>query len=258
MNKIPRLSVIIITKNEAHCIRRCLESVRWADEIIVLDSGSSDETVAICREYTTHVFETDWPGYGVQKNRALNHASGDWILSLDADEQVSQELQTEIQHAIQSTTYTAWQMPRLSSYCGRFMRHGGWWPDWVLRLFKQNGAKFTTDLVHEHIEVLQGKTGRLNSPLIHYSYLNLEEVLNKVNSYSSAGAQVYLQKGKKVRLRTAILHGLWTFLRTYFIRLGFLDGREGFMLAVSNAETSYYRYIKLMYLREKQESQPTQ
>ena len=123
------LSVILITRNEAHNIRDCLESVAWADEIIVLDSGSEDDTVALCRRYTQRVYQTDWPGFGPQKNRALGLAEGDWVLSIDADERVSQPLRLEIEQAIASATYPAYSLPRRSSYCGRFMQHGGWWPD---------------------------------------------------------------------------------------------------------------------------------
>ncbi|SEH08949.1 glycosyltransferase family 2 protein [Candidatus Venteria ishoeyi] len=140
-----------------------------------------------------------------------------------------------------------WHIPRLSTYCGRFMHHGGWYPDYVLRLFKRETAHFSDLPVHEKLEIQQGKIGRLKNPLLHYSFPDLETVLNKVNHYSTAGAESYAQQGKSGGLRKAVLHGLWTFIRTYFLRLGFLDGREGFMLAVSNAEGVYYRYLKLSF-----------
>lgn len=245
------LSVIIITLNEAHAIRACLESVAWADEIIVVDSGSTDDTLAICREFTPHVYHHEWPGFGPQKNHALGHASREWVLSLDADERISPELRQEIQNAMVAPgNYSAFRMPRLSSFCGRFMRHSGWWPDYVTRLFKRGSARFSDDLVHERL-IVDGATGTLKSPLLHDTYRDLEEVLDKVNSYSTAGARMLDQKQRKSGLSTAILHGLWAFVRTYFLRRGFLDGREGFMLAVSNAEGTYYRYIKLMLLNRK-------
>ncbi len=245
------LSVIIIAKNEAGAIRNCLESVAWADEIVVLDSGSSDETVAICREYGAIVQITDWPGFGPQKNRALNLASSDWILSLDADERITPELRREIETAMASPDkYNAFRIPRSSSYCGRFMRHGGWWPDYVTRLFRRGSAHFTDDLVHERLEVI-GATGTLSQPLLHIAFTDLEEVLDKVNRYSSAGAAMQHARGRKASLGSAVLHGLWSFLRTYVLRGGFLDGREGFMLAVSNAEGTYYRYLKLMLLADR-------
>ncbi|MFH1304569.1 MAG: glycosyltransferase family 2 protein [Planctomycetota bacterium] len=248
------LSVIIIVKNEESSIRECLASVVWADEIIVLDSGSTDQTVAICREYTDKVYEMDWPGFGPQKNRALQYATKDWVLSIDADERISYDLQTEIKRCIQVPgRYDAHTMPRRSNYCGRYMKHSGWWPDRVVRLFRRGKAKFSDDLVHERV-LVEGKIGKLKEPIIHESLLTLEQILNTMNSYSSAGAKMMAEEKQKAGLTTAIFHGLWTFIRTYFFRAGFLDGREGFMLAVSNAEGTYYRYLKLMVInREHQE-----
>ena len=238
------LSVIIITKNEAANIRACIESVAWADEIIVVDSGSDDGTVEICRELGAQVFVHDWPGYGVQKNRALGYASKDWVLSLDADERVSPALRTEIELATHAGQAAGYAIPRSSSFCGRFIRHSGWSPDYVLRLFRRGQARFSDALVHESVQ-MQGSAAQLQQPLLHYSYQDLEEVLTKLNHYSSAAATMLERRGKQGGLTTAILHGLWAFVRTYFLRAGFLDGREGFMLAVMNAENSYYRYIKL-------------
>ncbi len=245
-----RLSVIVITKDEAGSIRPCLESVIWADEIVVVDSGSSDDTAAICREYTDKVTVTDWPGFGPQKNRALDAARGEWILSLDADERVSPELRAAIEAAMADPgAAAAFRMPRSSSYCGRFMRHGGWWPDYVTRLFRRGRARFSDDLVHERL-VVDGEVGSLSSPLLHEAFRDPEEVLQKVNAYSSAGARMMAQRGRKATLAGAVARGLWSFLRSYVLRAGFLDGREGFMLAVSNAEGTYYRYLKLMLLSD--------
>lgn len=248
----PTISVILITKNEAALIRQALDSVAWADEIVVVDSGSTDGTVEICREYTDKVFVTDWPGFGPQKNRALDHATGDWVLSIDADEQVTPELKASILGAIAGPdSLDAYDIPRFSSYCGRFMRHSGWWPDHVCRLFKRGKGRFSDHRVHERILVeQQGRTGRLEGLLLHYSFRDLDQVLAKVNHYSRESAEMLLQRGKRAGLGTAIAHGAWAFFRTYFLRAGFLDGREGFILAVSNAEGTYYRYLKLMYLWE--------
>lgn len=244
-----RLSVIVITRDEAHNIRECLESVRWADELVVVDSGSTDGTQAVCREYAAKLIETDWPGYGPQKNRALEHATGEWVLSIDADERVTPELRREIEAAITNPGFAVYRMPRRSSYCGRFMRHGGWWPDRVARLFRRGHARFSDAVVHERLEA-QGPIGELQAPLLHFSFRDLEQVLNKVNSYSSAGAEMLVNRGKRGGLGRAIGHAIAAFVRTYVFKRGFLDGREGFMLAVSNAEGAYYRYLKAMYLRE--------
>lgn len=245
----PTLSVIIITKNEAELIGRCLESVKWADEIIVVDSGSTDDTINICRRYTDKIVVTDWPGFGPQKNRALAMATCDWVLSIDADEELTPALAEEIRTTLTAVTATAYTLPRMSSYCGRFMKYSGWWPDPVLRLFKRETGSFTDARVHERV-VVNGHVEGLNETLLHHSYRSLDQVLNKVNHYSFESALALKKKGRRAGLSTAISHGLWTFFRTYILKRGFLDGQEGFILAVSNAEGTYYRYLKLMYLNE--------
>lgn len=243
-----RLSVILITKNEGAFIRECLETVSFADEIVVLDSGSADDTVSVCREFTGLVYETDWPGFGPQKNRALDRAAGEWVLSIDADERVTPELAAEIGKALENPAgHAGFRIPRLSSYCGRFIRRSGWWPDHVLRLFRRDRGRFTDDLVHERV-VVDGPVGTLSNPLVHHSFESLEDVLDKVNAYSTYGAEMMHRRGRRANLLTAVGHGFWSFFHTYVIRAGFLDGREGFMLALSNAEGTYYRYAKLMLL----------
>jgi hypothetical protein len=245
-----KLSVIIITKNEAENIRACIGSVAWADEIIVVDSGSSDGTPDICRELGAKVYECDWPGFGPQKNRALDYATGDWVLSLDADERVPPELRAEIQSAVIGGRADAYEIPRLSSFCGRYIHHSGWRPDYVTRLFKRGAGRFSDDLVHERV-IVTGSTGKLKNSILHESFRDAEELLAKINQYSSAGALMLHKKNRTASLKQAVAHALWAFLRSYILRAGFLDGREGFMLAVSTAEGTYYRYVKLMLLAEK-------
>jgi glycosyltransferase involved in cell wall biosynthesis len=246
------LSVVVITRNEEAVVRRCLQSISWADEIVVVDSGSSDRTAAICRELGAKVHETeDWPGFGPQKNRAVALATGNWILSLDADEWVTPELRAAVERAIAAPDdAAAFMMPRRSSFCGRFMRHSGWWPDYVVRLFRRGAARFSDDLVHERV-IVEGATGKLAAPIMHEAARDLHQMIDKTNSYSTASALMRHGKGERSSLAAAILHGSWAFIRTYILRLGFLDGREGFLLAVINAENSYYRYAKLMLLESK-------
>ena len=245
-----KISVIVITKNEQASIRRCLESVRWADQIVVLDSGSTDDTVKICREFTADVRETDWPGFGPQKNRALDHATGDWVLSLDADEWVTPACREEIAKAAANPGQVdAFRLPRLSSFCGRFMRHSGWWPDHVVRLFRRGAARFSDDAVHERV-LVNGTTGTLREPLMHETFVDLHELLEKMNNYSTLSAQDMGRAGKHAGLGGAVAKAIWAFIRTYFLRAGFLDGREGFMLAVATAEGTYYRYAKLSLMRK--------
>jgi glycosyltransferase involved in cell wall biosynthesis len=245
------LSVILITKNEANNIVDCLASVAWADEIIVFDSGSEDETVSICREYTDKVYETDWPGFGIQKQRALNKAKGDWVLSIDADEIVTAELRVEIVKAIQQEKFQGFEIPRLSTYCGKQIRHAGWWPDHVLRLFRRECGYFTEASVHERI-IVRGQIGRLNYPFLHNAFIDFDEVLRKVNHYSTLGAEALYERGVQSSLKKAVIKALWTFIRTYFIKLAFMDGHKGFMLSISNAEGCYYKYIKLLQLQSRE------
>ena len=246
------LSVIVITRDSAAVIGRCLESVSWADEIVVVDSGSTDRTLEICRERGAKVHAApDWPGFGPQKNRALDLATASWVLSLDSDEWITPELRSEIERAMTAPgEATAFMIPRRSSFCGRFMRHSGWWPDYVVRLFRRGLARFSDDLVHERV-IVSGATGRLAAPILHEAVRDLHQMVDKTNRYSTASAAMRHREGRRSSLTAAILHGAWAFVRTYVFRLGFLDGREGFLLAVINAEKSYYRYAKLMLLAKK-------
>jgi glycosyltransferase involved in cell wall biosynthesis len=247
---MPRLSVAIIAFDEEANLRHCLRSVAWADEIVVVDSGSRDRTRAIALELGARVVEApDWPGFGPQKNRAIEACTGDWILALDADERVDQPLREEIRHAIEGAAFDVYAMPRRSTYCGRFIRHGGWWPDHVTRLFRRGTARYSDARVHERL-VTDRPVGRLRAPLTHYSFRSMDQVLDKVNRYSSEGARMLADRGRTPGLASAIGHGLAAFLRTYVFKLGFLDGRHGFLLAVSNAEGSYYRYVKAMLAAE--------
>jgi glycosyltransferase involved in cell wall biosynthesis len=253
MTRLPvTLSVIIITRNNENTIRRCVESVAWADEIIVVDSGSTDRTLEICREFTPKVSQTsDFPGHGPQKNRALDLASGDWVFSLDSDEWVSPELRAELQRAMAAPgANTAFMLPRSSSFCGRFMRHSGWWPDYVRRLYRRGTARFNDDRGHDRL-IVTGPTGKLSQPILHETIVSLDQSIDKINEYSAMTALHQYQDGRRSSILAAVLHGAWAFFRTYFLRLGFLDGREGLMLAIYNAENSYYRYAKLTLLGDK-------
>lgn len=242
------LSVMIITKNEAHDIADCLESISWADEIVVVDSGSSDNTVAICQTYTQKVQVTDWQGFGIQKNRALAMTSCDWVLSIDADERVTPELKLAIQTAIAEPGETmAFSIPRRSTYCGKIIRFGDWRNDRVVRLFKRGHAKFCDSRVHEALQV-NGAVSALSAYLIHYAFKDRAEVMAKMEQYSTLGAQQKYAAGKKATRFTALSHGAWTFFRGYILRLGFLDGIRGLQLATSNAKGCYYRYMKLLSL----------
>jgi glycosyltransferase involved in cell wall biosynthesis len=244
---LPTLSAIIITKNEALNIADCLDSVAFCDEIVVIDSGSEDDTVKLAQARGARVLYRPFEGFGKQFNNALAEATGDWVLSVDADERVTAALAAEIRSAIAAPKAEGYKMPRSSSFCGRTMRHSGWYPDYVLRVWRRGRARWTDDLVHPS-PVCQGPVARLREPLIHHPMRHIEDALRRLDSYSSLSAQMIVASGRRVSFATGILHGLWAFFRAYVLRLGFLDGREGFLLAVLIAEGSYYRYMKAWLL----------
>lgn len=251
-SQTPVLSVIVITRNEAHQVARCLGSVSFADEIVVVDSGSTDGTQKLAASLGARVIETtDWPGFGKQKQRALEAASGHWVLCLDADEWVDETLAQAIRQTVQgkadSTGHAGFELTRMSAFCGQWMKASGWYPDMGLRLVKRTLGRFTEDLVHEHLTV-KGTVGLLPGLLLHNSIPDLESAIDKMNRYSSGRAKDLLAKGRQGGLTTALLHGLWAFVRTYVIKRGFLDGRLGVVLALHNAETTYYRYVKMWLL----------
>lgn len=250
-----KLSAIVITKNEERVIERCLRSLAFCDETLVIDSGSTDRTQALAAALGAKVHvHADWQGFAVQRNRGLAQAQGEWTLMIDADEWVTEPLQREILAAVRANAHVdvhadvnaAYRIPRLSSYCGQFMRHSGWWPDHVTRLLRTRAARFEGE-IHERA-IIDGSLGTLTAPLMHESFRDLEQVVTKMNAYSTWGAQAMVRQGKRGSLTAALAHGFWSFFRTYVLRAGFLDGRLGLMLAISNAEGSYYKHVKAMLL----------
>ncbi len=247
-----RLSVTIIAMNEADRIGQCLDSVAgWADEIIILDSGSSDDTVSIARRYTDQVFETDWPGYGLQKQRALERASGDWVLSIDADEALTPELRRDIDYALSNQPECiAYRLPWAVTIYGYRLDfgHSGRAP---LRLFQREGARFSEDQVHEKVILPQGKMGKLHGRLLHYTHRDYGHALYKNAHYAWLSAQKRFDLGRKGGgLFVALLRSVWTFFLVYVIRLGFLDGRVGFLMAMIYSQNSFNKYAGLWTLRQ--------
>ena len=253
-----RLSVIVITHNENANIADCLLSLRFADEIVVLDSGSTDGTADIARSMGAVVrVNTDWPGFGIQKNRALALAQHPWVLSVDADERVSPELADQIRQVVKQDTGVAYEMPRLTQFCGHWIRHCGWTPDYVLRLFKRDFAKFSDDLVHERVLIRRGVPGRLTSPLLHYSYPTPSHYWRKLEHYSQAWAQQRFAMGLKTSMMRAGLAGVVAFLRSYFFRLGFLDGAMGFAVCTMQAQAAFGKYFALYCMNQKNDFSST-
>jgi glycosyltransferase involved in cell wall biosynthesis len=246
----PRLSVVVITKNEAQRLPTCLASVAFADELIVIDSGSTDATPDIARNAGAKLIQTtDWPGFGPQKQRGLDAATGEWVLCIDADEWLDAALAASIQQLVQGKAHPAnatlvYEIDRLSAFCGQWMHAGSWAPDIGARLFKRGAARFSNDLVHERL-IFEGMPGRLAGKLLHNSITGIHDGVEKMNRYTSGRAQDQRRSGKHGSLGKAVGHGLWAFIRSYILRRGFLDGRLGFVLAVLDAQNSYYRYLKL-------------
>lgn len=247
------ISVIIIVKNEELNIERCLESVKWADEIIVLDSGSTDQTVKLAQKYTNKIFLTDWPGYGIQKQRALSYASYDWVLSIDADEVVSAALQQEIIHTVASNEADACQIPNRMVFYNKILRHSCC-SHTKIRLFKKEGAYFSPDLVHEKVILPKNsRVKQLQAHMLHYSFRDLTHMIYKMNRYASYTAQMRITEKKGMSLTKSFLKAGWMFFRCYIIQLGFMDGKAGVVLATLNAQGSLYRGLKQLYPDKKVE-----
>ena len=252
------LSVIIITKNEEINIRRCLDSVKWADEIIVVDSGSRDKTVAIALEYTDKVYENNWQGFGIQKQRALSHATGDWVLNLDADEAIDDALKNEIIKVMSKDTPTAYRIPIRMYFYGKPMRYSAS-PKRHVRLFKREGARYSDDIVHEKILLPGGSSvGEIKIPIMHFSYRDITHALYKINLYSSLSAKIRIKENKLAGLIKTFIGTAWMFFRCFILQRGFMDGQDGLVLAILNAQGTLNRGLKQLYPdRPRQESVKT-
>ncbi len=243
---MPSISAVLIVKNEASKLRDCLRSLSWADEIIVLDSGSSDETLSIAQEFSAKIFvDADWQGFGVQRERAASFASSDWIFMIDADERVTPELQESILQAVQQTP-AIWFVNRLCWCFGRFIKHSGMHPDWVPRLYPRNQAMYDATRVHERLvnsHHLPEK--KLAGHLLHYVYDSIRHQQQKAAHYAEEWALQRVKAGKETSLVGAVLHTLACFLRMYVFRLGFLDGKQGFLLALLLSQSTFAKYAEL-------------
>lgn len=246
------LSVVIITKNEEANIRRCLESVKWADEIILIDSDSTDRTVEIANEYKAKVLSIKWSGFGLAKQFGVDQATKKWILSIDADEVLTPELAEEIKKVVSSDNQNnGYYMPRKTNFMGRWIKHCGWYPDLLLRLFLKSKGRFDGATVHERV-VLEGQSGVLKSDLLHYSNPSLEHYLKKYNLYTTLGAQKAAKEGRRISLKDIVLRPAAAFFKHYLSRSGFRDGVEGFVLSVLSSTAVMVKYAKLRELQRKE------
>lgn len=258
--------MVLIAKNEAKNLARCLSSVSFADEIIVIESGSTDDTVGVARQFGATVVSTlDWPGFGLQKNRGLALARGVWVLCLDVDEVISDDLKLEIRAKVEmdsqidddaglqakvSRKYVGYEIPRMTQFRGQWIRHCGWTPDRVLRLIRREAGRFTNDLVHERIVLFSDadRVGRISSPILHFSYADPDQYWAKLQRYSNDWARQRHAIGQTATITRAVLAAWAAFIRTYFFRLGFLDGSLGFAVCFMQAQAAYSKYFELFCL----------
>jgi len=252
---MPTLSVAMIVKNEAYHLAQCLDTINaWVDEIVILDSGSTDATQQIAEQYGAKFYQnTDWPGFGKQRQLAQQYVTSDYVLWLDADERVTPELRQSIQAAIaQDTPNTAYKIPRLSEIFGHKIRHSGWYPDYVIRLYRKDFARYGDQLVHEKVELpTNANIQKLQGDLLHYTYQNIHHYLVKSAGYAKAWADQREKAGKKATLWQGISHAVGCFVKMYVIRLGFLDGKAGLLLAMLSAHSTFVKYADLWVRTQK-------
>ena len=230
-----KLSVAIITKDSEKTIKECIDSAKFADEIVVVDSGSSDKTVEICEKNRCKVIEKEWMGFAKQKQFAVDNCKNEWVFVLDSDEIITKELQEEIKKTLLKPECYGYFIARLNYFFGKAIRHCGLYPDRTLRLFDKTKGRFSSDSVHEKV-VVEGKTGTLKNHMLHYAYDSIEEFIEKQNRYSSLN--------KKPNRLKALLNPTWTFFKIYFLKAGFLEGWHGFIIARLYSEYTFWKYIK--------------
>ncbi len=257
-NERKTLAAVLIVKNEGGHLASCLKTVAdWVDEIVVVDAGSSDDTVAIARSFQARVFVNDeWPGFGKQRQLAQRHVQSEWILWLDADERVTPALRGEIESILSDPPggRTLYAVPRLSWAFGRFIRHSGWYPDYVVRMYAAGQAEYDGSIVHEKVLVPPGATvKRLKGNLLHYPYRDIQHYVSKVSGYTALWARQQHERGKKATPLTGMGHAIACFLRMYVFRAGILDGAQGFILATLGAYTTFIKYCELWAMNQRNE-----
>lgn len=242
------ISATIITYNEERNIARVIESLRCCDEIVVLDSGSNDRTVELAAKLGAHVIEASWHGYAAQKNIAAGFAKHDWILSLDADESLSEALEAEIwQIKKNGPAFDGYTMPRMAQYLGRWILHCGWYPDRKVRLFDRRKAKWVGEFVHETVHV-EGQVGHLKSNLLHFTCDSLSEHVRSMDRYTTLAAQEIASREENVGIGRLLLNPAWTFFKTYVLKLGLMDGAEGLAIAYMAAFYNFLKYSKARHM----------
>lgn len=244
-----KISICIICKNEENKIANCLASISWADEIVIVDSGSTDNTLEIAKQFTDKIFvEEDWQGFGIQRRRAENFASNDWIFAIDCDEVVTEKLKNEILTYINTASNSdVMCVNRLTKFCDQFIYHSGWYPDRIARIYNKTSYRYNEALVHEALDCKGCKKIHLKGDLLHYQYDDIYQYINKRNRYASLGADYKRLQGKKSGILKATFSSIFAFIRHYILRLGFLDGRLGFVIAVIQMQYTFNKYLFTYY-----------
>jgi glycosyltransferase involved in cell wall biosynthesis len=246
-----KLSVAVIVKNEEQNLSRMLDSIKWADEIVVVDTGSTDNTTIIAEKYACKVLHSQWLGFGKCKQFAVDNCTNEWILSLDADEVVTPELADKIKQIITHVnSLNGYRIHRISFYLGRMIRHCGWNNDYTLRLFRKSQGQFNQKSVHESV-VINGTIGTIKELLLHYTYPTIESHLEKMNLYSNLSSLEMHQKGKRTTLMGAYFRSIWKVFQMYVLKAGFLDGKEGYILCRNSGMGIWWKYSKLWELNKK-------
>jgi glycosyltransferase involved in cell wall biosynthesis len=242
-----KISATIITLNEERNLPRAIESLRCCDEILVVDSGSSDRTVEIAKDYGARAIQAGWHGYAGQKNYASEQAACDWVLSIDADEALSEELEAEIlQIKKNGPQFDAYSFPRMTQYLGKWILHSGWYPDRKIRLFDRRKARWVGEYVHESV-VAESRAGKLQGNLLHYTCASLSEHLKSLDRYTTLAAEEVVARGRRVGAHRLMVDPAWTFMRTYFLQAGFLDGVEGLTIAYMASLYTFLKYAKARF-----------
>jgi glycosyltransferase involved in cell wall biosynthesis len=255
---VSKLSVVVITRDEERNIEACLESVHWANEIVVVDTGSTDRTLELAQRFRPRLVSFPWQGFGAAKAHAVSQASHEWIFSLDADERVTPDLAAEIENVVRTdgAGFDAYSVRRRAYFLGRWMKHGGWYPGWVVRLFRRSAGTFDSAVVHEEVHV-SGKTGRLAGELLHFTDPSFDHYLGKFNRFTSLGALRLRADGQRGHWRDMVIRPPLAFMRMYLARRGFLDGSHGLLLALLSAGAVFTKYAKLWELDHCRESLPS-
>jgi len=252
MNRItslPKISAVVIARNEERNIRACLETLQWADELVVVDNMSTDGTARISREFTDKVYRQEFTGFGRLRNEGVAHATHDWVFSLDADERATLEVQKELYQRLQDgPDAQAYCIPRRNHFLGKWIKYSGWYPDYRHpQLFYKNSMRYTEDVIHEGYEV-DGTVGYLRAPINHYPFRDIQHYLEKMNRYTSLMAEKMNQEGRRFRVHQLLTHPSFAFFKMFCMRLGFLDGTPGLILAGLYAYYTFVKYAKLWEL----------